>query len=140
MRSSKLHLVDLAGSERIHKTDPDSVIKNEAKYINKSLSFLEQVIVALHKRAKGKKEAHVPYRNSMMTQILKDSLGGNCKTVMVATLALDKSNEDETLSTARFAHRCQKLVNDISINEQHDLATVVKKLQEQNIELSKRLF
>ena len=49
---------------------------------------------------------------------------------MVATLALDKSNEDETLSTARFAHRCQKLVNDISINEQHDLATVVKKLQE----------
>lgn len=75
-----------------------------------------------------------------MTQILKDSLGGNCKTVMVATLALDKSNEDETLSTARFAHRCQKLVNNISINEQHDLATVVKKLQEQNIELAKRLY
>lgn len=140
MRSSKLHLVDLAGSERIHKTEPDSMVKNEAKYINKSLSFLEQVIVALHKRSKGKKDTHVPYRNSMMTQILKDSLGGNCKTVMIATLALDKSSEDETLSTARFAHRCQKLVNDISINERLDLPTVVKKLQEQNIELSKRLF
>lgn len=59
---------------------------------------------------------------------------------MIATLALDKSSEDETLSTARFAHRCQKLVNDISINERLDLPTVVKKLQEQNIELSKRLF
>jgi len=53
----------------------------------------------------------------MMTSILRDSLGGNCKTVMIATLSMDKSSEEETLSTARFAHRCQKLVNDISINE-----------------------
>ena len=52
----------------------------------------------------------------MMTSILRDSLGGNCKTVMIATMSVDKSNEEETLSTARFAHRCQKLVNDISIN------------------------
>lgn len=116
VRSSKLHLVDLAGSERTHKSDPDSQIKNEAKYINRSLSYLEQVIVALHQRAKGNR-AHVPYRNSMMTSILRDSLGGNCKTVMIATMAMDKASEDETLSTARFAHRCQKLVNEISINE-----------------------
>ena len=53
----------------------------------------------------------------MMTSILRDSLEDNCKTVMIATLSLDKSSEEETLSTARFAHRCQKLVNEVSINE-----------------------
>lgn len=138
IRSSKLNLVDLAGSERTYKTDPDCQVKNEAKFINKSLSYLEQVIVALSERGRGQR-AHIPYRNSMMTSILRDSLGGNCKTVMIATLSIDKSNEDETLSTARFAHRCQKLVNELHINEQLDLNTVVKRLQEQNIELSKRL-
>lgn len=102
VRSSKLHLVDLAGSERTHKSDPDNQIKSEAKYINRSLSYLEQVIVALHQRTKGTR-AHVPYRNSMMTSILRDSLGGNCKTVMLATMAVDKASEEETLSTARFA-------------------------------------
>ena len=66
----------------------------------------------------------------MMTSILRDSLGGNCKTVMIATLSIDKQNEDETLSTARFAHRCQKLVNELHINEQLDLNTVVKRLLE----------
>ena len=116
IRSSKLNLVDLAGSERTYKTDPDCQVKNEAKFINKSLSYLEQVIVALSERTRGTR-AHVPYRNSMMTSILRDSLGGNCKTVMIATLSIDKSNEDETLSTARFAHRCQKLVNELHINE-----------------------
>ena len=75
----------------------------------------------------------------MMTSILRDSLGGNCKTVMIATLSMDKASEDETLSTARFAHRCQKLINEVTINEQLDLTKVVKELQQQNIELSKRL-
>ena len=69
IRTSKLHLVDLAGSERVYKTDPDDQIKNEAKYINRSLSYLEQVIIALHEKAKGTR-IHVPYRNSMMTSIL----------------------------------------------------------------------
>jgi len=68
----------------------------------------------------------------MMTSILRDSLGGNCKTVMIATLSTDKNNEEETLSTARFAQRCQKLINELKINEQLDLNTVVKRLQEQN--------
>lgn len=65
----------------------------------------------------------------MLTSILRDSLGGNCKTVMIATLSTEKASEDETLSTARFAQRCQKLINDISINEQVDLNSVVKRLQ-----------
>ena len=124
-----MHLIDLAGSERTYKTETDSHIKNEAKYINRSLSYLEQVIVALSDKEKQKgKKAHIPYRNSMLTSILRDSLGGNCKTVMIATLSLDKQSEEETLSTARFAHRCQKLVNEISINEQVDLNSVVKRL------------
>lgn len=108
--NSKLHLVDLAGSERVHKSDPETQIKNEAKYINKSLSFLEQVIIALYEKEQGSRE-HVPFRNSMMTSILRDSLGGNSRTVMIANLSLSLENEDETVSTARFAIRCQKLVN-----------------------------
>jgi kinesin family protein 6/9 len=63
----------------------------------------------------------VPYRNSMMTSVLRDSLGGNCKTVMIANLSPNIENEEETLSTARFAQRCSKLVNDIRINEHLDV-------------------
>ena len=77
----------------------------EAKYINRSLSYLEQVIVALQDKAKGSRQ-HVPYRNSLMTSILRDSLGGNCKTTMIANISTDIGNEDETMSTARFAQRC----------------------------------
>lgn len=102
IRTSKLHLVDLAGSERVYKSESDNVIKNEARYINRSLSYLEQVIIALHEKAKGTR-VHVPYRNSMMTSILRDSLGGNCKTVMIASISTDIENEEETISTARFA-------------------------------------
>ena len=65
----------------------------------------------------------------MMTSILRDSLGGNCKTVMIATLSTYKNNEEESLSTARFAQRCQKLINELKINEQLDINTVVKMLQ-----------
>lgn len=103
--TSKLHLVDLAGSERIYKSEPDSLIKKEARYINRSLSYLEQVIIALYEREQGSRD-HVPFRNSMMTSILRDSLGGNCRTVMIANMSLDLDNEDETVSTARFAVRC----------------------------------
>ena len=72
---SKLHMVDLAGSERAHKTGAQGKILQEAKYINTSLHYLEMVIVALHERA-TKGRGHVPYRNSMMTSVLRDSLGG----------------------------------------------------------------
>lgn len=77
---SKLNLVDLAGSERVHKTSSVGQTLNEAKYINTSLFFLEMVIVKLYEKGKrGKERTHIPYRNSMMTAVLKDSLGGNCK-------------------------------------------------------------
>eukprot|EP00347_Sterkiella_histriomuscorum_P023771 403333442 len=134
IRTSKLHLVDLAGSERVYKSDPDSQIKTEAKYINRSLSYLEQVIIALHEKAKGTR-VHVPYRNSMMTSILRDSLGGNCKTVMIANMSPDIENEEESISTARFAQRCAKLVNELRVNEVLDLNTMVQRLETENYNL-----
>jgi len=78
-RVSKINLVDLAGSERMNSVNYDSSLVTETKYINLSLSFLEQVIIALNQKSAGR--SHIPYRNSLMTTILKDSLGGNCKTV-----------------------------------------------------------
>jgi len=79
---SKLHLVDLAGSERTKKTHTHGGQLNEARHINKSLSYLEQVVLALSDR----KRDHVPYRQTTLTNFLRDSLGGNCKTVMIANV------------------------------------------------------
>lgn len=70
------------------KTGIGGTLLKEAKYINLSLHYLEQVIIALHEKATGKR-SHIPYRNSMMTSVLRDSLGGNCKTTMVATCAVE---------------------------------------------------
>lgn len=111
---------------------------NEAKYINLSLSFLEQVIIALNERNKGNR-VHIPYRNSLMTTILKDSLGGNCKTVLIANCSVELWCLDETLSTLRFAIRCSKIENEITINEQMDLNVLVNKLIIENEELRKKV-
>ncbi|TNV82535.1 hypothetical protein FGO68_gene10349 [Halteria grandinella] len=137
LRMSKLHLVDLAGSERVYKKNlevHDQQVTTEARYINRSLSYLEQVIIALHEKAKGTR-VHVPYRNSMMTSILRDSLGGNCRTVMVANVSPDLENEEETLSTARFAQRCAKLVNEMRVNEVLDVNLILQKLSSENQQL-----
>lgn len=81
------------------------MVLTEAKSINLSLTYLEQVIVSLNQKIKNKAKPHIPYRNSLLTTLLKDSLGGNCKTVMIATISMDKTNVDETISTLRFAQR-----------------------------------
>lgn len=107
-------------------------MRKEAKYINRSLSYLEQVIIALHDKATQPSRTHVPYRNSMMTSILRDSLGGNCRTVMIANMSTDISNEEETISTARFALRCQKLVNKLYKNEHLNMDICMQKLQTEN--------
>jgi len=139
IRTSKLHLVDLAGSERVYKKNIDGQIVEEAKYINLSLSYLEQVIVALHEKSRGGR-VHIPYRNSMMTTILRDSLGGNCKTVMIATISSEFSNIDESISTARFAQRCAMLVNEVYVNQHMDLNMMVKRLTEENSRLKKYFY
>lgn len=128
VKRSKIHLVDLAGSERISKTNVGGKLLNEAKYINTSLHFLEQVIVALQERCNGHR-SHIPYRNSMMTSVLRDSLGGNCKTVMVANVALETSNIDESIGTCRFAQRVALIRNDAIVNEEIDPQTMIRRLK-----------
>ncbi|KAH7281878.1 hypothetical protein KP509_35G000500 [Ceratopteris richardii] len=131
VRKSKLHLVDLAGSERVSKTGVDGQILKEAKYINLSLHFLEQVIVALQERNQGKNRQHIPYRNSMMTSILRDSIGGNCQTVMLATVSIAQEQLEETISTCRFAQRVATISNRAVLNEEIDPNLVIRRLKQE---------
>ena len=133
LRRAKLNLVDLAGSERVHKSMVDGTTLQEAKYINVSLHFLEQVIVALQERSEtGDESIHVPYRNSLMTMLLRDSLGGNCQTVMIATASADAGAFDESVSTCRFAQRVRKISNEVFINEELDVEMLIARLKEEN--------
>ena len=128
IRRSKLHLVDLAGSERAHKTGASGQILREAKFINTSLHYLELVIVALHER-KTKGRAHVPYRNSLMTSLLRDSLGGNCHTSMIATISAEKEQTEESISTCRFAQRVALVQNEAVVNEEVDPTSIIRRLK-----------
>merc|ERR1719188_1878582 len=125
VRRSKLHLVDLAGSERISVTGK---LLNEAKAINLSLHYLERVIVALHARTKGH-QAHVPYRDSMMTSVLRDSLGGNCRTTMVGCIAAEPANIPESISTCSFAARVAQIQNNAKVNEELDPNLLIARLK-----------
>ncbi|XP_003789215.1 kinesin-like protein KIF6 [Otolemur garnettii] len=135
VRHAKLHLVDLAGSERVGKTGVGGQILTEAKYINLSLHYLEQVIIALSE----KHRSHIPYRNSMMTSVLRDSLGGNCMTTMIATLSLEKRNIDESISTCRFAQRVALIKNEAVLNEEIDPRLMIIRLQKEIQELKDEL-
>jgi kinesin family protein 6/9 len=124
IRRSKFNLVDLAGSERVHKTQAEGRLLSEAKFINLSLHYLEQVtrcvspctigsahpsgLLVLRRVVRwaaqcivslSEKRTHIPYRNSMMTGVLRDSLGGNCKTAMIATVSAEQRNMEEAIST-----------------------------------------
>tara|TARA_B100000683_G_scaffold121131_1_gene119084 strand:- start:1416 stop:3431 length:2016 start_codon:yes stop_codon:yes gene_type:complete len=132
VRRAKLNLVDLAGSERVNKSRIDGATLQEAKYINVSLHFLEQVIVALQERADGNEHTHVPYRNSLMTTLLRDSLGGNCQTIMIATASADEDAFDESVSTCRFAQRVGKISNQVFVNEELDVDALIARLREEN--------
>lgn len=134
VRRSKLHLVDLAGSERAHKMGADGKLLLEAKHINTSLHYLELVIMALHEKAEEGR-GHIPYRNSMITSVLRDSLGGNCKTVMVATIAPHPAYTEESISTCRFAQRVSLIRNVVTVNEELDPALLIERLQEENSRL-----
>ncbi|XP_078537887.1 kinesin heavy chain [Lissotriton helveticus] len=108
----KLYLVDLAGSEKVSKTGAEGAVLDEAKNINKSLSALGNVISAL---AEGTK-THVPYRDSKMTRILQDSLGGNCRTTIIICCSPSVFNECETKSTLMFGQRAKTIKNTVSVN------------------------
>ncbi|KAM6221504.1 kinesin-like protein KIF13B [Rhynchocyon petersi] len=134
----KLSLIDLAGSERATKTGAAGDRLKEGSNINKSLTTLGLVISALADQSAGKnKNKFVPYRDSVLTWLLKDSLGGNSKTAMVATVSPAADNYDETLSTLRYADRAKNIVNHAVVNEDpnariiRDLREEVEKLREQ---------
>ena len=131
VRRSKLNLVDLAGSERSGKTGIEGSVFRESRFINVSLLYLEQVIIALQEQAAGGDRQHVPYRSSLMTACLKDSLGGNCRTTMVATVNPSDEHLDESISTCRFAQRVAMISNEVSINEELDPMVVIKRLKGQ---------
>ncbi|KAL6111070.1 kif16b [Pungitius sinensis] len=121
---SKVHLVDLAGSERADATGATGVRLKEGGNINKSLVTLGNVISALADMTQDgvntnlkRKSVFVPYRDSVLTWLLKDSLGGNSKTIMIATVSPADVNYGETLSTLRYANRAKNIINKPTINE-----------------------
>ena len=113
----KLNLVDLAGSERTRITGAKGKQLEESKKINKSLSALGNVINAL---TDSKERKHIPYRDSKLTRLLENSLGGNCKTTMIATISPAQCSFNESLSTLNFAKRAKNIKNRPIVNEDID--------------------
>lgn len=134
VRMGKLQLVDLAGSERQSKTQASGQRLKEATKINLSLSVLGNVISAL---VDGK-SSHIPYRNSKLTRLLQDSLGGNSKTVMCATISPADTNYMETISTLRYASRAKNIQNRMHVNEEPKDA-LLRHFQEEIERLRKQL-
>lgn len=134
IKKGKLNLVDLAGSERQTKTGATGDRLKEATKINLSLSALGNVISAL---VDGKTK-HIPYRDSKLTRLLQDSLGGNTKTLMIACISPAAYNYDETLSTLRYASRAKNISNKPRINEDPKDA-LVKEYQEEIMRLKQLL-
>ncbi|KAM1013144.1 hypothetical protein ACFX13_043911 [Malus domestica] len=113
---AKLHLVDLAGSERAKRTGSDGMRFKEGVHINKGLLALGNVISALGDEKKRKEGLHVPYRDSKLTRLLQDSLGGNSRTVMIACISPADINAEETLNTLKYANRARNIQNKPIVN------------------------
>lgn len=129
-KTGKLYLVDLAGSEKISKTGATGLTLEEAKTINKSLHTLGMVINSLT----DGRSTHIPYRESKLTRILQESLGGNSKTCLIITCSPSVYNESETLSTLRFGNRAKNIKNKPKINKEittKELQLVIEKLEKE---------
>ncbi|KAI9608003.1 hypothetical protein H4Q26_005456 [Puccinia striiformis f. sp. tritici PST-130] len=140
---SRISLVDLAGSERANSTGATGVRLKEGAQINKSLTTLGKVISALATAGsssgpgkKKKADDHVPYRDSVLTWLLKDSLGGNSKTAMIA--AISPADYEETLSTLRYADQAKKIKNKAVVNEDPN-AKLIRELKEELDTLRSRM-
>lgn len=134
--TAKLNIVDLAGSERTKKTGSEGQTLLEAQFINKSLTFLEQVVVSLSEKHR---RDHIPYRQSKLTYLLKDSIGGNSKTVMIANIWPEERHLEETISTLKFASRMMKVSNETSVNLQLDPNVLLKKYEREIRDLKQEL-
>ena len=132
-KTGKLYLVDLAGSEKISKTGATGTTLEEAKIINKSLTTLGMVINALT----DGKSIHIPYRESKLTRVLQESLGGNSKTCLIITCSPSIYNESETLSTLRFGERAKKIKNKPKINKEYTVDELQKIIEDLTLKLEK---
>ncbi|KAI8967405.1 P-loop containing nucleoside triphosphate hydrolase protein [Mycotypha africana] len=131
-KSGKLYLVDLAGSEKVGKTGASGQTLEEAKKINKSLTALGMVINSLT----DGKSSHVPYRDSKLTRILQESLGGNSRTTLIINCSPSSYNEAETLSTLRFGMRAKTIKNKAKVNADlspAELKALLKKVKTETI-------
>ncbi|KAL8141125.1 hypothetical protein V2J09_007146 [Rumex salicifolius] len=126
---AKLHLVDLAGSERAKRTGSDGMRFKEGVHINKGLLSLGNVISALGDEKKRKEGAHVPYRDSKLTRLLQDSLGGNSRTVMIACISPADINAEETLNTLKYANRARNIQNKPVVNRDTVSSEMIKMRQ-----------
>jgi len=127
IRVGKLNLVDLAGSERVRVTGATGKRLEECKKINQSLSALGNVISALADQKQSK--THIPYRDSKITRLLEDSLGGNCITTMMAMISPTVDAFNESLSTLKFANRAKNIKNAPIINEDADQKALLRKYE-----------
>lgn len=134
-RFSAMNLVDLAGSEKTDKTGATGDRLKEASAINKSLSMLGLVISTLADHAIGKTKAKIPYRDSVLTKILKNALGGNSKTIMICALSPAQDNYEETLSTLRYADQAKKIKNSAIVNESAS-DKLIRELKAENTRLN----
>eukprot|EP00112_Aurelia_sp_Birch-Aquarium-sp1_P014219 Seg3055.2 transcript_id=Seg3055.2/GoldUCD/mRNA.D3Y31 product="Kinesin-like protein KIF28P" protein_id=Seg3055.2/GoldUCD/D3Y31 len=137
-KTSIINLVDLAGSERAESTGATGDRLKEGANINKSLSSLGNVISALADLSMGKKKVLVPYRDSVLTKLLQNALGGNSKTIMIAALSPADINYDETLGTLRYADRAKKIKNKAVVNE-NPMDKLIRELKEENDRLKKAM-
>jgi kinesin family member 15 len=116
LKTSKINFVDLAGSEKLKQTGAVGDRRSEGSYINQSLTALNKVIMALEQK-KNKNGAYVPYRDSILTQLLKDSLGGNSHTIIVGTINATNEFIKETISTLNFLEGAKQIKNYKKTNE-----------------------
>ena len=138
VKKGKLYLVDLAGSEKVRKTGASGARLDEAKMINQSLSALGLVI----KKLTDERSSHVPYRNSKLTRLLQESLGGNAKTALVICCSPSSFNHDETVSTLRFGERAKRVKNRAKINQERtpeELMRLLRAAQKAIMMLEKKI-
>eukprot|EP00210_Caulerpa_lentillifera_P001051 g1014.t1 len=126
VKVGKLNLVDLAGSERVHVTGATGRRLEETKKINQSLSALGNVISAM---TACTSRSHIPFRDSKLTRILEDSIGGNCKTIMLCMISPALEAFAESVSTLKFANRAKKIKNEAVVNEDLDQKALLRKYE-----------